>query len=819
MRKAAFAPASPYAEIEVARLVPSPDNPRAHYDEAALRELAASYKDHGVLEPLIVRPWPLDRRALPHETELTIRGSIFEIAAGHRRHRAAVLAGMETVPCLVRELSDVALLEVFGIENAQREDLTPLEEALAFRNLLERAGYDVAGIAAKIGKGEGYVRARLSIDRMTGLARRAFEAGLITLSHALLIAPLSAEDQEAAAIQTIGGQTGDVVAVSAEWPYNGVARKPEELRSWIRNGLTPDLRTAPFDKADPTLNPEMGPCDGCPFRTIHSLFAETGEDDRCLKRPCFELKRERHLERRKAEAQRDGVLLVSSHTGRAPDGVVSYSDYSLAAERKPELTNEEFLSWAIDLALNDRSGGMADVPLRSDTFDTLFGILVEGLDDSSEDYDRLYDELDDAHDAGAIQHETRRFVLDGAGHEYPGLLAEPTYPENAVKAVVVDGPKAGQVVGVLLSSRAPKAAVAIANPEAAQAMDDKAREERLARKEQIRAQKAEMLARRRALDAVLAAIDAMSEEELLRIASARVDVVAAIAAVKIGHGGYSRNVCDSGLPKEMRHPGERSGLAVLGLEGYGRKQDAAAFDRTFKEIFRAFVLSATYDEIYVGDMDPKPQQKEALCLFALCGPFRVDLEALRKQADWDTLSKKQREEREGVSKPTMAQVYKDVDKRKEPPSVPKELVVVHEVLDGLPLNTFVASDEAIVALSGINAVEKFSHHPEVTAARDVATFALDGVSYLRFVVVGAMWRGDDGWCEIDVQPATPRDKWDGEPLDHVTGMVYRGTRFFDVDGAEWVMGASTMGGFGLVTRTEAERILNERVDKEAAVVA
>ena len=372
---------------------------------------------------------------------------------------------------------------------------------------------------------------------------------------------------------------------------------------------------------------------------------------------------------------------------------------------------------------------------------------------------------------------------------------------------MVDGPDKGRTILVQLRPDAAPVAAAAGS-------DERQRAERLARKEQIRQQKAEMLARRRALDAILRAIDEVSEEELLRIAAARVDVLAAIGAVKIGHGGYSRNVYDSGLPAEMRHPGERSGLAALKVDGNGRKQDAAAFERTFKEIFRAFVLSATYDEIFVGDMDPKPREKEAMCLFALCGPFRVDLKALRKSADWDTLSKSQRAEREKASAEKRTRL-KTIEPIPTAIVAAETIVVVYDILDGLPLSAFVASDEVVVALSGLNAVEAFARAREGEPARGVATFAVDGAP-MPFVCVGAVWRGDEGWVEAEIHPTTPVAEWKGSPVDHPVGPVHRGTRFFDADGAERVVGATARDSMRLLTRSEAERILDARVDREAA---
>ena len=744
MRKSSNVSASPYAEIEVSRLVPSPDNPRTHYDEAKLHELAATYAGHGILEPLVVRPWP-SGRPLPTSAPEWLNGEpvpVYEIAAGHRRYRAALLAGLATVPCRAMDLSDVALLEVFGIENAQREDLTPLEEALAFRNLLERGGYDVAGIAAKLGKGEGYVRARLSVDRLWATARRAFEAGLITLSHALLIAPLTADDQIAAVTKAIGPQKDGELAVSASWPYNGVAISVSELRTYIRSGLTPDLAAAPFDKAEPTLVPEMGPCDGCAFRTINGLFAGPDDEDRCLKRKCYETKAERHFVRAKAAAVETNLPIVSFEYSDAPEGTIPYSKWDRAT----------------------------------------------------------------------------------------------TPSKDTTMAYVVDGRDKGQTVLVKIRPGA------VPVPATANAID-KSRVERLERKEQLRLQRSEMLARRRALDSVLAAIDASGEDVLRGIARERVDILLAIATVKMGRVG-SAQVYDSGLAKEMRHPGQRSGLAHLGLERHpvgDKGGDERAFARALKDILTGYALEGTYDEIFVPEREPT--KKPGLCLFSLCGDFGIDVDALRVAAEWDTLSKGQKAERvaaEAKRKPaddakrSLAQAKKSPETQKPAEEIAKdpegrlswtmretggeseiEKIFTFSLVEGVPPNVRILDDATLGRVVETNACHELATAMEGRPARELTVLHIDGDLYL---CVGAEWRGHEGPTTAILYPAFPRSRWEGPTLDHSMGGVYRATRFFSVDGEEFVLGDRD-DSLTVVGAVEAERIrVKASQAKEAVVV-
>lgn len=128
--------------IPINKIVPSKTNPRTFFNEAKLNELARSIKRSGVVQPLLVR-------RLPNE--------MFELIAGERRMRASQRAGRTTVPCVVLELSEAETLEVQIVENAQREDVNPMDEARALGRLREHLDYDVAEIAERIGKSEAYV--------------------------------------------------------------------------------------------------------------------------------------------------------------------------------------------------------------------------------------------------------------------------------------------------------------------------------------------------------------------------------------------------------------------------------------------------------------------------------------------------------------------------------------------------------------------------------------------------------------------------------------------------------------------------------------
>lgn len=134
--------------ISVDLLEPNPNQPRQHFDDKTLSELAASISSVGILEPLIVR-----------ETE----EEGFQIVIGERRWRAAKSIGLKQVPCLVKELSNQESFELALIENVQRDDLSPVEEAIAFRRMIEQYGYSYRALGEKIHKSKDYVFLRLRL--------------------------------------------------------------------------------------------------------------------------------------------------------------------------------------------------------------------------------------------------------------------------------------------------------------------------------------------------------------------------------------------------------------------------------------------------------------------------------------------------------------------------------------------------------------------------------------------------------------------------------------------------------------------------------
>lgn len=172
--------------IAVTEIHRSPYQPRRHFDEAALGELVRSVKAQGLVQPVVVR-----RR----------RDGDYELIAGERRLRAAGLAGLDAVPALVRDATDEQALALALVENIQREDLKPLEEAEALRRLREEFSLTQQAVAEAVGKSREAVANLLRLLNLTPAVQRLLEEGALEMGHARALLSLPAEQQGAAARQ------------------------------------------------------------------------------------------------------------------------------------------------------------------------------------------------------------------------------------------------------------------------------------------------------------------------------------------------------------------------------------------------------------------------------------------------------------------------------------------------------------------------------------------------------------------------------------------------------------------------------------------
>lgn len=186
--------------LPISKIRPSTTNPRKHFDEKSLSELTESIRKHGILQPILVR-----------EAETPVSGGpIYEIVAGERRYRSAKDAGLKEIPAKILVLTDIEAVEIQVIENLQRADLHPLEEAEGYEALMKKHGYGTADeIAAKIGKSRAYVYGRMKLCALTPDVKKVFLKGTINASVALLLARVPESLQEKAAKTVLNGKYGE----------------------------------------------------------------------------------------------------------------------------------------------------------------------------------------------------------------------------------------------------------------------------------------------------------------------------------------------------------------------------------------------------------------------------------------------------------------------------------------------------------------------------------------------------------------------------------------------------------------------------------
>ncbi len=161
--------------IPIVQISPNPDQPRKTFSEHELNELAESIREKGVLVPIILR---------------TVQNKpyLYEIVAGERRYRAAKLAGLSEIPALVKTLTNQNAMEIALIENVQRENLNPIEEAMGYENLMQKCGYSMADVSKLIGKSESYIRNLMRINSLPESVKDLVRSGALSASHARTIA-------------------------------------------------------------------------------------------------------------------------------------------------------------------------------------------------------------------------------------------------------------------------------------------------------------------------------------------------------------------------------------------------------------------------------------------------------------------------------------------------------------------------------------------------------------------------------------------------------------------------------------------------------
>lgn len=289
-------------------LRPSARNRRTRVDD----EFVASVREHGVIERLVVRP--------VHDLDLPTLAHTHEIVCGHRRWMGATMAGLERVPVDVRDLDDAQAAEVAIIENLHRESLTPLEEADAFRWLVEEQGRSIADVAARVHRSESYVRQRLHLHGLVQPLRDALDEDRLTMDAALLAAQTP---------ETVQREISTNVEAerASGWRMRGGRIGRADVASWI-SGHWHELREAPFDVGDATLVETAGACGTCPKRTGTQgiLFDAVEVADACLDEECWRSKCDASWGRTAMDAKKRGLRVLTDKESKEimPYGTVAH---------------------------------------------------------------------------------------------------------------------------------------------------------------------------------------------------------------------------------------------------------------------------------------------------------------------------------------------------------------------------------------------------------------------------------------------------------------------------------------------------------------
>ena len=158
-------------KIPLSQISTNPDQPRKTFSKDELNELAASIRERGVIQPILLRA-------------VTGRPYMYEIVAGERRFRASKIAGLDEIPAIIKTITDENAMEIALIENVQRENLNPIEEANAYKNIMQKCGYELADVVRLIGKSESYIRNSIRLTELPESVQQMVKSGDISSSHA-----------------------------------------------------------------------------------------------------------------------------------------------------------------------------------------------------------------------------------------------------------------------------------------------------------------------------------------------------------------------------------------------------------------------------------------------------------------------------------------------------------------------------------------------------------------------------------------------------------------------------------------------------------
>lgn len=283
-------------KIKLTLIAESALNPRKHFDDHAVNELAASIKEKGVLQPILVRPI-MD--SLPQT---------YEIVCGARRYRASKLAEMKYIPAVVRDISDDEALEMMIVENLQRKDVNPMEEAAAIQNMVKHYK-SYTEVALRLGKSARFVAERDKLNNLIEGFQKALYQGSLLVKTANELAKVSKESQQMIYDEAIYNNGSETIT------WKGYI-SDDTLLNMVRNKAKASLASPPFDPEDTTLT-KAPACSVCSFNSANQpLLFEEGEPT-CLNSVCFGVKKQVSFQNKLKDAAESGILMINTSYGDA----------------------------------------------------------------------------------------------------------------------------------------------------------------------------------------------------------------------------------------------------------------------------------------------------------------------------------------------------------------------------------------------------------------------------------------------------------------------------------------------------------------------
>lgn len=270
-------------QVPIGQIVPNPFQPRKQFDEAKLAELTASVKAHGVLQPVLLRQF----------------GNMYELVAGERRWRAAQRAGLESIPAAVREFSDGAMMEIALVENLQREDLNPMEEAEAYRRLMDEFGLTQEQLSTRLSRSRSLIANTLRLLNLPQEIQEHVSRGTLTMGHAKALLGLDSPKEQYKAVEEILSRGLTVRDVEADVRKAVTGKQRRRVRS------EPDeVLTAAVDRLRMLFGTQVR-IRGTPARGKVEVEYYTSEDLARILELCFSLDQPEPPRQREAAAARD----------------------------------------------------------------------------------------------------------------------------------------------------------------------------------------------------------------------------------------------------------------------------------------------------------------------------------------------------------------------------------------------------------------------------------------------------------------------------------------------------------------------------------